>query len=231
MTKPVEADSRYILSELEVYGRGGPVAVPKPAGAPQADGSLQLAGGNWRLQRASLVQATGKQISTTGFADKDWMIATVPGTVFTSYLNDEAIANPDFGENQYAISDSFFCADFWYRDEFAAPAGSRPGRHFWLNFDGVNWKAAVYLKRNGAQWHITTELHNVSAAPALMVRVKAVRNKSRDPILPAIYDDNYIALMPGERRTIVTDLENADTRGERPRLIVEGYNLTHGNGS
>ena len=52
------------------------------------------------------------------------MIATVPGTVLTSYLNDGAIPNPDFGDNQYAISDSFFCADFWYRDEFTAPAGA-----------------------------------------------------------------------------------------------------------
>jgi hypothetical protein len=30
--------------------------------------------------------------------------------------------------------------------------------------------------------------------------------------------------MPGERRTIRTVLENADTRGERPRVVVEGFN-------
>jgi hypothetical protein len=55
--------------------------------------------------------------------------------------------------------------------------------------------------------------------------VKAVREKSGDPILPVLYDDNYIALMPGERRTIHVNLENADTRGERPRIVVQGYNL------
>jgi hypothetical protein len=58
-----------------------------------------------------------------------------------------------------------------------------------------------------------------------MVRVKAVREKSEDPIVPALYDDNYVALMPGERKTIHVDLENADTRGERPRIVVQGYNL------
>jgi hypothetical protein len=58
-----------------------------------------------------------------------------------------------------------------------------------------------------------------------MVRVKALREKSSDPILPALYDDNYVALMPGERKTIHIELENADTRGERPRIIVAGYNL------
>jgi hypothetical protein len=31
--------------------------------------------------------------------------------------------------------------------------------------------------------------------------------------------------MPGERRTIVTDLADADTRGERPSVVVEGFNV------
>ena len=51
-------------------------------------------------------------------------------------------------------------------------------------------------------------LHNVSASPALMIRVKAVREKSGDLILPALYDDNYIALMPGERRTIHVEVKS-----------------------
>lgn len=145
MTKPAEPNDRYILSELEVYGRGGPKPVAQPASSVQADGSLPLERGAWRLQRASLVTSSGEQLSKPGYADKDWMIATVPGTVLTSYLNDGAIADPNFGENQYAISDSFFTADFWYRDEFTAPAATRTGQHYWLNFDGINWKAEVYL--------------------------------------------------------------------------------------
>ena len=87
----------------------------------------------------------------------------------------------------------------------------------------VDSRTTVHLRGN--QWLIITELHNVSAAPALMVRVRAVREKTGDPIQPALYDDNYIALMPGERKTIRVELENADTRGERPRIVVEGYNL------
>jgi hypothetical protein len=58
-----------------------------------------------------------------------------------------------------------------------------------------------------------------------MVRVRAVREKSGDRILPVIYSDNYIALMPGERQTIRTELEHADTRGETPRIVVEGFNV------
>jgi beta-galactosidase/beta-glucuronidase len=145
MTRPAEPEARYILSEVEVWGRGGPIPVARAAAAARPDGALPLDGGKWRLQRASLAPAGGEQLSTPGFKDQDWMIATVPGTVLTSYLNDGAIVNPDFGDNQYAVSDSFFCADFWYRDEFVAPVVSGSGQHRWLNFDGINWKAEVYL--------------------------------------------------------------------------------------
>lgn len=146
MTKP-SAPEGYILSELEVYGRGGPVPRPQPAPAV-VNGRLQLSAGAWRLQRDSLVTADGKALSQAGFADRDWLPATVPGTVLSSYFDDGAIPDPNYGNNQLAISDSFFWADFWYRDEFIAPPVAA-GQHAWLNFTGINWKAEVFM--NGEQ--------------------------------------------------------------------------------
>jgi beta-galactosidase/beta-glucuronidase len=90
---------------------------------------------------------------------------------------------------------------------------------------GAKVTAKTHVRRTGTEWKITTELRNVSKTPALMVRVKAVRSKSGDLIVPALYDDNYIALMPGEKRTISISLEDADTRGEKPRVRMSGYNL------
>src|SRR5581483_9438164 len=119
MTRPATPDG-YVLSELEIYGRGGPVAQPKPALAADVSGSINLAGGNWRLQRDSLVDATGETLSTPQFQDRDWIPATVPGTVLTSYFNIGAIPDPNYGYNQFLISDSFFYADFWYRNQFTA---------------------------------------------------------------------------------------------------------------
>jgi hypothetical protein len=89
----------------------------------------------------------------------------------------------------------------------------------------VKVEAATHVERRGDRWVITTELHNVSRAPALMVRLKVVREKAGDRILPAIYSDNYVSLMPGERRTVRTDLAEMDTRGEKPRMVVEGFNV------
>ncbi|HEY1206337.1 MAG: discoidin domain-containing protein [Bryobacteraceae bacterium] len=142
MTRPASPEG-YILSEMEVWGRGGPVAVPKAA-ARGTYGRLDLAGGAWRIQRDSLVAAGGEALSRVGFDDRDWLVATVPGTALVSYVNAGALPDPNYGDNQLMISDSFFYADFWYRDEFVATP-SAAGRREWLNFDGINWKADVFL--------------------------------------------------------------------------------------
>ena len=63
-----------------------------------------------------------------------------------------------------------------------------------------------------------------------MVRLKAVRESSGDRILPAIYNDNYIALMPGEERTVHTEVLDADTRGEKPTIVIEGFNVNSQHG-
>ena len=142
MTRPT-SPSGYILSELEVWGRGGPVVVA--ASAPtMSDGRMLLVGGAWRVERRSVMSGEGAAISRVGFVDAGWVVATVPGTVLTSFYNAGAIADPNFGENQLYISDSYFCADFWYRTEFDAPA-VEAGEIAWLDFDGVNWKAQVFL--------------------------------------------------------------------------------------
>jgi hypothetical protein len=74
-------------------------------------------------------------------------------------------------------------------------------------------------------YKLTTELVNRAATPAIMIRLKVVRSASGDRILPALYGDNYVSLMPGERRTVTTEVKRADARGERPRMALEGFNL------
>ena len=143
MTKPASPGG-YILSELEVYGKGGVVAKAHAAATAEASGKLALSGGAWRIERDSQVTADGSALSKPGFNDKSWLVATVPATVVSSFWNAGALPDPNYGDNQLAISDTYFYADFWYRDEFVAPAVA-PRRTVWLNFRGINWKADVFV--------------------------------------------------------------------------------------
>lgn len=142
MRRPTSPEG-FALSEVEVWGRGGFVAKPKPRPSA-ADGCLELTGGGWKLQRSSQVVGGGEEIAEPGFDDASWVVATVPGTVLSSYYNVGAVPDPNFGENQLYISDSFFYSDFWYRTEFVSPDVAQ-GQTAWIEFDGINWKAEVYL--------------------------------------------------------------------------------------
>jgi hypothetical protein len=142
MTEPFSGNN-YALSELEVFGKGGLVPEPK-ASAGISGKKMTLSGGNWKIQRASGVTANGEAVSASGFDCKDWLIATVPGTVLVSYKNAGALPDPNYADNQLMISESFFNSDFWYRNEFEVPSGFK-GERMFLNFDGINWKAEIFV--------------------------------------------------------------------------------------
>jgi Exo-beta-D-glucosaminidase Ig-fold domain/Glycosyl hydrolase 2 galactose-binding domain-like/F5/8 type C domain/Glycosyl hydrolases family 2 len=135
--------NKYILSEMEVFGTGGTLPRQKMSPPPSVN-KMYLSGGNWRVQRASEVAVSGEKISESGFNCDDWIVATVPGTVLVSYRNAGALPDPNYNDNQMMISESFFNSDFWYRNEFEIPADFK-GECMFLNFDGINWKADIYV--------------------------------------------------------------------------------------
>ena len=133
----------YALREMEIFSRQKVVYTPhSPAHVEK--GRQVLSGGNWCLQRASEVNDRGEVIAVEGYDCRDWIVATVPGTVLTSYLNIGAVPNPNYADDVDQISESFFRSNFWYRDEFVV-GDDLDGELQWLNFDGVNWKANVFL--------------------------------------------------------------------------------------
>ena len=134
----------FELEEWEIWGRGGVTVRPVPAPG-RKDGEQELTGGNWKLVRASAlagITRPGEVLSSPGYDDSSWMVATVPGTVLGSFIDAGAVPDPRFADNQVAISDSYFKSDFWYRNSFDAHLDTP--RQF-LNFDGINFQARIWL--------------------------------------------------------------------------------------
>jgi len=112
-----------------------------------AENQWTMAAG-WHMIAAPKVSADGAAISQTNFNAKDWMYATVPGTVLTTMVDRGIYPDPDYGLNNLAIPESLNKQDYWYRIEFHAPRAVR-GRRLTLTFEGINYQAAVWL--NGQQ--------------------------------------------------------------------------------
>jgi len=155
--------ANYIIREVEVMGSNTMDYRLAAQPAPEADGSRKLTGGNWTIQRASLVDADGATLSQAGYDDSGWLPATVPGTAFMSYLNAGAVPDPYYDDWQFQASDIFFTANFWYRNSFDIPA-SQQSKKVYLNFDAVNWKADVWFNGRLLKNNIPGNTHSIEGA-------------------------------------------------------------------
>jgi beta-mannosidase len=99
---------------------------------------------NWQMQDTAKVQADGPAVSTAAFQPKDWYAATVPGTVLTTLVNNHVYPEPLYGENMRVIPESLNKTSYWYRTAFTVPAANK-GRHIWLHFAGINYKAKIWV--------------------------------------------------------------------------------------
>ena len=115
----------------------------------------------WAVQSSAKVGGSGESISTPGYGASGWMAAEVPTTVVAAQVKDGRLPDPYFGMNlrkfpgvEYPIGSKFsdvampahspYAPSWWYRTEFSLPQ-EYAGRTIWLNLEGINYKANVYL--------------------------------------------------------------------------------------
>jgi hypothetical protein len=186
------------------HGKGG-IEKPVEKKLTAADLHCELKGespwtlaGGWRLKAAPEVKATGEAISKAGFADKDWLVATVPGTVLTTMIDRSIYPDPDYGLNNLVIPESLAHQDYWYRVEFKTPAAAR-GQRLTLTFGGVNYAAEVWMNGKklggftGAFLRGTFDVTDLAGGGenALAVRVSP-------PLHPGIPNEQSLKGGPGE---------------------------------
>src|ERR1700744_92039 len=75
----------------------------------------------WKIKAESDVNDIAA-IKKAGFDAGSWVKATVPGTVFASYVDDGLEKDPNFGDNIYQVDKSKYNRNFWYRTEFNIPS-------------------------------------------------------------------------------------------------------------
>jgi hypothetical protein len=98
----------------------------------------------WKLENAAFVNASGEEISRAGFKDETWLDAWVPSTALGVYLGNGVLPDPNFGDQQFLISESMSTSKFWYRNEIIVPK-DYPDGLIWINFNGINYEADVFL--------------------------------------------------------------------------------------
>jgi exo-1,4-beta-D-glucosaminidase len=78
---------------------------------------------------------------------------------------------------------------------------------------------------DGTRTKVTLDIENPSKHLAFMAEIRIERSLSGKSVLPIFLDDNYISLLPGEKRRISGYFFTDDLGGEKGRARVSGWNV------
>ncbi|HUR11080.1 MAG TPA: glycoside hydrolase family 2 TIM barrel-domain containing protein [Flavitalea sp.] len=87
----------------------------------------------------------------------------------------------------------------------------------------VNMESSATAK--GDSMLHTIRLTNAGKSVAFFLRLRLLKDHTDEDILPAIFEDNYISLAPGEKRILRCSYRKADAGGTTGKIVMKGWNL------
>ena len=81
------------------------------------------------------------------------------------------------------------------------------------------------LQHEGNKCKLTVTIENPGTGLAFAVNPKILKMASKEPVLPVFWEDNYISLLPKEKRVLQVEFDQKNLDGEKPLLKVEGWNV------
>ena len=94
-----------------------------------------------------------------------------------------------------------------------------------LDLPKMHLNATAHLRPAKDGESVQVRLKNTSAALAFQVRLAVEAGKRREEILPVLWEDNYVSLLPGEERTVEARFHRKHSIGSHPTLKIGGWNI------
>ncbi len=146
--------------------------------------------------------------------------ATDLGAVeFPSDLSPVHFVKVELRDNQnHLVSDNFYWRGV-QQDDLTALDGLPAAQ-----LDGK-----IVRRDSGDKCLLDVTLSNPTKVIAVMAHIQLRREKSNQRVLPVYYSDNYVSLLSGESRTITIEAASSDLAGEKPLVVLDGWNVTTSN--
>jgi hypothetical protein len=87
-------------------------------------------------------------------------------------------------------------------------------------------EAVVVRADHGGVVHLDVDLTNRGRAVAVMTHLQLRRATTGMRVLPVWYSDNYVSLLPGERRSVAIEAAAGGVAGDTPLVAIDGWNVT-----
>ena len=128
------------------------------------------------------------------------------------------------GSNFYWLSTKPETLDWTKSNWYTTPTASYADYTSLAQLPKVKLNVTSHSERKGEDEVTRVTVENSSKAVAFFVRLKLDRGKGGEEILPVIWQDNYISLLPGEKREI-TATYRAAVGTTKPEVEVSGWNV------
>jgi exo-1,4-beta-D-glucosaminidase len=129
------------------------------------------------------------------------------------------------GSNFYWLSTKQETIDWAKSTWYTTPTAS------YADFSGLSQLPKVKLnvtersERQGENEITHVVLENPSKNLAFFVRLKVNKGKGGEEILPVLWQDNYVSLLPGEKREITATYRASELGVAKPSVEVSGWNI------
>jgi exo-1,4-beta-D-glucosaminidase len=128
------------------------------------------------------------------------------------------------GSNLYWLSTKPETIDWAKSTWFNTPTQSYADFTALSELPKVKLKVTDQSNREGEQEITHVTLENPSKSLAFFIRLKLKKGAAGPEILPVLWQDNYISLLPGEKRELMAKYRASELGGERPVIEVRGWN-------
>jgi exo-1,4-beta-D-glucosaminidase len=131
------------------------------------------------------------------------------------------------GSNFYWLSTKAETLDWTKSNWYTTPTASYADYSSLTQLPKVKLSVSSHSERDGhgedEVTYVTVE--NPGKSLAFFVRMKLDKGKGGEEILPVVWQDNYISLLPGEKREITATYRASSLSGADPDIEVSGWNV------
>jgi exo-1,4-beta-D-glucosaminidase len=129
------------------------------------------------------------------------------------------------GSNFYWLSTKPETLDWTKSNWYMTPTASYADYTSLAQLPKVKLVVSSRSERNGEDKVTRVTVENPSKAVAFFVRLKLDKGKGGEEILPVVWQDNYISLLPGEKREITATYRASSLGAAKPEVEVSGWNV------
>jgi len=129
------------------------------------------------------------------------------------------------GSNFYWLSTKPETLDWERSNWYTTPTVSYADYTALSRLPRVKLEVADHTEHKGEEAITHVTLDNPSKSLAFFVRLKVNKGKGGDEILPVVWQDNYISLLPGEKREVTATYRARELGATQPVVEVSGWNV------